>query len=145
MLDQWADIGVLTRDLVSRLRVCPECEGVSAYGRGCSECGSPRYELQELIHHFACAHVDFAASFDLESGCTCPKCLQSDLVVGADFEIIKSRYVCPDCGHHGSQLAEVGSCLNCHLRFPTSLALEKDVYGYHVRRLDILALVDAAR
>ncbi len=144
-LKQWVDLGVLRRDLITRVHVCPECYGTCAVGKGCSECGSPRFEHQDLIHHFACAHVGHASHFQQADHLCCPKCLKHDLVVGADFEVIKSRYDCPDCQHQGNQLIDVGHCLHCQLRFPLNLSPEREVQGYHVRRLDILALVDEAR
>ncbi len=54
------------------------------------------------------------------------------------------HYLCHDCGFEGSELANVGTCLGCHLRFPLNLAQEVEVYGYDVERLDLLALVNAA-
>ena len=45
----------------------------------------------------------------------------------------------------GDATAQVGCCLNCHLRFPMEMAPEVEVYGYDVERMDILALVDSAR
>jgi Thaumarchaeal output domain 1 len=145
ILDRWGEIGFLKKVLNRRVKTCPECAAVCVAGSGCNQCGSHNYQHQELIHHFACAHVAASAEFISDGSVNCPKCLRRDLVVGADFEIIKSQYVCLDCSHTGSQLAEVGDCLNCRLRFPIAAAPEKEIYAYHVDKLDTLALVDAAR
>ncbi len=143
-LEQWMEIGVLHKRLLHRIQTCPECKAVASNGRGCRECGSPEIHFHELIHHYACAHVGRAEDFQREDGLACPKCLQHSLVAGVDFELIHSQYECNQCRFEGSQLAEVGTCLQCRLRFPSHLAIEEEVYGYDVDRLDVLALLNAA-
>lgn len=144
-IGQWCDIGVLQPMLLNRVRACPECSSIVTCGRGCSECGSPNIVSQELIHHFACAHVGESSTFrrSPEELC-CPKCLTGSLVTGVDFEVIHAQYNCRNCHHEGRQIAEVNSCLHCLLRFPNWMGVEKEVYEYHVDRLDIVALLDAA-
>jgi hypothetical protein len=144
-LRQWCDLGVLNEQLLRRMKTCPECHALSTFGTGCRNCGSFQLSFQDLIHHFACAHVDQAMAFKTSDTMECPKCLCSGLVVGADFEVIRSRYACHACGYLGDETAMVGHCLNCQLRFPFELAYEVEVNGYHVDRLDVLALVDSAR
>lgn len=144
-LDQWTELGVLQKHLVRRARVCPECEAVCSVGTGCSQCGDFQLHFKDLIHHFACAHVNQAEKFEKMGTIQCPKCLQGNLVAGADFEMIRSQYVCEHCDYQGDVTAQVGCCLNCQLSFPLDIGKEVDVYGYSVERMDILALVDSAR
>ncbi|MCA9196982.1 MAG: hypothetical protein KDA87_05560 [Planctomycetales bacterium] len=144
-LDQWAELGVLTKYLVQKVRTCPECTAVCCVANGCSQCGAFHLQFHDLIHHFACAYVGPAAEFEHHQITQCPKCRRSNLVVGADFEIIRSKYTCLSCDFHGDVTTQVGCCLNCRLRFPLDLGPEHDVFGYDVERLDILAVVDAAR
>jgi Thaumarchaeal output domain 1 len=142
-LEQWAELGVLKRKLYHRINTCPECQGVAAVGSGCHDCGSPHMEFRELIHHFACAYVGEAAEFKRDGMHVCPKCLMDSLVSGADFEVIKSHYECADCNYSGSEVEQVGTCLHCNIRFPMSLAIEEEVMGYDVDRLDVVALLRA--
>lgn len=144
-LDQWTELGVLSKQLVRRARTCPECDAVCSVGTGCSQCGEFDLHYQDLIHHFACAHVNHAEKFETAGSIQCPKCLQGSLVAGADFEMIRSQYTCCHCEYKGDVTVQVGCCLNCQLRFPLEMGKEVDVYGYHVDRMDILALVDSAR
>jgi hypothetical protein len=144
-LDQWVELGVLEKQLVRRARTCPDCDAICSVGTGCSQCGAFNLQYHDLIHHFACAHVARAAKFEKEGTISCPKCLRANLVVGADFELIRSQYVCAECGHQSDVTAQVGNCLNCQLRFPLELGKEVDIYGYDVERMDILAVVDSAR
>ena len=145
VLEHWSDLGVLSKQLLRRVKVCPECAAVCTVGTGCRQCGDFDLDFHDLIHHFACAHVDLADKFEKDDGIECPKCLCDGLVVGADFEVIRSRYTCRGCAAQDDFSAHVGNCLHCQLKFPIEIAPEIDVYGYHVERLDILALVDSAR
>jgi CheY-like chemotaxis protein len=145
ILDQWTELGVLQKQLVRRASVCPECEAVCSVGTGCSQCGDFRLHFKDLIHHFACAHVNEAEKFENMGTIQCPKCLRDNLVAGADFEMIRSQYVCETCEYEGDVTAQVGCCLNCQLSFPLEMGKEVDVYGYSVERMDILALVDSVR
>lgn len=144
-LDQWTELGVLQKQLVRRARVCPECEAVCSVGTGCCQCGDFDLHFKDLIHHFACAHVNHAEKFEKDGNIQCPKCLRENLVAGADFEVIRSQYECGRCDYEGDATVQVGCCLNCQLSFPLEMGKEVDVYGYSVERMDILALVDSAR
>ncbi|MEQ1827865.1 MAG: hypothetical protein ABL921_18030, partial [Pirellula sp.] len=145
VLDAWTDLGVLQRHLVRRAKICPECDGVCSVGTGCSQCGDFDLQYKDLIHHFACAHVDHADKFEKNGDVHCPKCLRENLVAEADFELIRSQFACKKCDYEGDVTVQVGCCLNCQLRFPLEMGKEVDVYGYFVDRMDILALVDSAR
>ncbi|MGI9517999.1 MAG: hypothetical protein ACR2NP_13180 [Pirellulaceae bacterium] len=145
ILEQWRDLNVLSRRMVQRAKACPDCQAIVTVGDGCSQCGSAAIDYRVLIHHFACAWVDDCSRFQTEEGVSCPKCQSSGLIVGADFELIKSRYCCGDCGHEGNETELVGSCLNCWLRFPLRLAREMEVYRYDVHRLDVLGILDSAK
>jgi len=144
VLDDWCEVGVMRRVLMQRIHSCPECSAVAAIGNGCRECGSARYEFQNLIHHFACAYFGLEDEFETEHGLACPKCRMKGLVAGADFELIKARYQCADCGFESNELEQVCNCLNCQLRFPLRMAREERVFGYDVERLDILAYLSSA-
>lgn len=113
--------------------------------KGCKECGSFDIQYRDLIHHYACAHVSFEHEFRSNNSIECPKCLASNIVAGADFEVIRSQYECTDCHHVGDVTADVGCCLKCDLHFPIHLAEEIEVYGYDAERLDVLALIDSTR
>lgn len=142
-LQEWVARGVLRPVLIDRVKVCPECESLPTFREGCPDCGSALVERGRLIHHFACAHVAPAKEFERGS-LTCPKCLAKHLVVGADFEHLDGPLECLDCDWSDSQSALIGECLRCGKRFPAEAAVEKEVYEYHVDRLDPLALLDRA-
>ena len=62
-LGEWATRGVLHPQHVDRVKVCPHCEALLTFRDGCPQCGSPKTEESQLIHHFACAHVAPSTDF----------------------------------------------------------------------------------
>jgi DNA-binding NarL/FixJ family response regulator len=145
ILDQWVALNVLSRQITQRAKACPDCHAIVSVGDGCCQCGSAKLDFRVLIHHFACAYVDDSHQFQTDGGISCPKCLSSGLIVGADFELIKSRYRCEDCGNEGSETTSVCACFHCLLRFPLRLAREVEVYRYDVQRLDVLDILDSTK
>ncbi|MGI9429404.1 MAG: hypothetical protein ACR2NM_12150 [Bythopirellula sp.] len=142
-LQEWVARGILRPILVDRVKVCPQCEALPTFRDGCPQCGSAQTEASKVIHHFACAYVAPAEDFEGES-LTCPKCLAKKLVVGADFEYLSGPRRCLECDWNDAEPEMIGECLRCGHRFAGDEALEKEVFEYHVDRLDPLALIDRA-
>jgi DNA-binding response OmpR family regulator len=142
-LDQWVDFGILRPNLVDRILLCPRCHAVPTFRQGCRVCGSVRLHSRPLIHHFACAHVGDVNDFEQGNSVRCPKCRTRNLIVGADYEYLNGPHRCLDCGWSDTELDLVAECLKCAFRFPLQQAVEEDLIGYDVDRLDPLALIDA--
>ena len=140
-LYKWVELGICRPILIDRILACPDCRAVPTLRRGCRACGSVRTANSQLIHHFPCAHVGMVQEFDQRDELVCPKCRQRKLVIGADYEYLSGPYQCLDCNWSDSDLELVGQCLACELRFPIQQAVEEELIGYYVHRLDPLALV----
>jgi hypothetical protein len=139
-LQRWQRLGVLQSFIADRVQLCPKCCGVPTVRHGCRRCGSVRVDIDELLHHFACAHVDFRDQFVQESGnVTCPACAKSSLVLGTDYEQLIGANRCHACGWEDSKLEWVGECLQCRFRFPMHQARTLELRGYRADRLDLLA------
>ena len=145
ILHEWALRGIARPYLIDRVNVCPKCQALPTFREGCSTCGSARTACSQLIHHFACAHVTFAADFERQGGLACPKCRARNLVVGADFEYLAGPVRCLDCSATATESMSIGECLKCGLRFPGNQAFDKEVVQFHVQRLDPLAFIAAGR
>jgi hypothetical protein len=143
MLDQWAAIGVLRPVLLDRVQLCPKCRGLPTFRRACPSCGSASTTNDQLIHHFACAHVGFVRDFEADGGLVCPKCRTRSLVIGSDYEYMTGPYRCLDCQWGDMELEQVAHCLRCAFRFPGHQAYEQELRGYRANRLDPLALFPA--
>ncbi|MEM8945849.1 MAG: hypothetical protein AAGD11_11755 [Planctomycetota bacterium] len=143
VLQEWVARGILRPTIVDRVQVCPQCQSLPTFRNGCPQCGSALTEQSRLIHHFACAHIAHAAEFGTKSLC-CPKCRTEKLVVGADFEYLDGTHSCRECEWTDTELSQIGECLKCGHRFVGEDGVEKEVFEYHVDRLDPLALIDRA-
>lgn len=139
LLDALADLGVLAREHLDRLLVCPDCFSLTTFRVGCPQCGSAKTAADRLIHHFACGYVGFVKEFETSEGLACPKCRSRHLVIGADYEYTGGAQRCNDCDWVGSQLKLVGHCMKCNARFPGREAALLDLFSFHAQRLDPLA------
>jgi Thaumarchaeal output domain 1 len=144
MLNEWAAIGVLRPVLLDRVQLCPKCRGLPTFRRACPSCGSASTTNDQLIHHFACAHVGFVRDFDVAGELICPKCRTRALVIGSDYEYMTGPYRCLDCQWGDMELEQVAHCLRCAFRFPGHQAHEQELRGYRANRLDPLALLAAS-
>lgn len=140
---KWVEFGIFRPALFDRVFVCPQCRAIPTFRNGCRVCGSVRLHSRPLIHHFACAHVGYVSDFEQSGAIICPKCRTRNLIVGADFEHLNGPYHCLDCDWSDTELDTVGQCMKCELRFPMAQAIEQDLIGYHVNRLDPLAFINA--
>ena len=143
VLDKWAELGIVRPVLLDRVFVCPECRALATFGNGCRACGSAHLASCQLIHHFACAYVGYVSEFEHGNEVVCPKCRLRGLIIGADFEFLNGPYRCLRCGFSDTELEKVGCCLRCDWRFPMHQAVEEELIGYHVNRLDPSALLDS--
>lgn len=125
--------------------VCPECESMASFRPGCGSCGSAFLEKQDLIHHYACAHVGPESEFRPHgaSDLSCPKCRMKNLVSGADFELTEGCLSCRDCGALTSQPTSVGHCMSCQHRFLAADAKIITIYGYQFGRAGAQAAIPA--
>jgi Thaumarchaeal output domain 1 len=139
ILDRWAAIGVLEAVFVDKVRVCPRCQSLPTFRSGCPNCGSAHLENDQLIHHFACAHVGRATDFERDGDLICPKCRTRRLVVASDFDYVTGPHRCLACHWSNLQLEDVAQCLRCQFRFPAYQAHTKELRGFRADRLDPLA------
>jgi ribosomal protein L40E len=139
--DNWADAGVLQKQLLDHVMVCPRCAALPTVRNACRKCGSGRVTTDRLIHHFACAYVGFLGEFETGTDeLVCPKCQLRKIAIGADFEYLIGQHRCRSCGWRDSEVELVGHCLRCSNRFEMAQAREQELYRYDVSRLDPLAV-----
>jgi hypothetical protein len=143
ILAKWAAIGAFESVFVDKIQVCPLCESLPTFRSGCPNCGSAQIENDQLIHHFACAHVGRVGDFECEGDLVCPKCRKRHLIVAADFDYVTGPYHCRNCEWTNVQAERVAQCLRCKYRFPAHQAETTELRGYRVQRLDPLAYLPA--
>ncbi len=135
-------IGAAQRIVMDQILVCPDCLSMPTTRKGCSQCLSHESAKSLMIHHFACAHVDFVERFDQGTEIACPKCRGRKMIIGADYEYLDGPVECRECGHQNMEEILIGHCLSCSKRFPFNQAQTLEIVGYRVHRLDSLALLD---
>ena len=126
------------------IKVCPKCQAIPTIRDGCSRCLSGHIQSSKMIHHFACANVDFVEAFEAEGELVCAKCRGRKMIIGADFEYLDGPNRCLDCHQANLDLIEIGHCMGCNYRFPMKFADKLEVFGYRVSRLDILDFIHPA-
>jgi len=131
-------IGAAVSTPLDSVLLCPNCRGIPTIRRGCSMCLSSNVKASKMIHHFACANVDFVEAFEEEGELCCQKCRTRRLIVGSDYEYLNGPKICYDCGQANLEKIEIGHCLSCEHRFAMETAHEMEIVGYRVNRLDIL-------
>jgi hypothetical protein len=138
-------IGAATSVELDRMLLCPNCQSIPTFRFGCSLCLSSNVKASRMIHHFACANVDFVEVFEQEDELCCPKCLMRRMIIGSDYEYLEGPKMCFDCGQANLEKIQIGHCLSCENRFPAANAYDMKVMGYRVTGMDILAFINSQR
>ena len=124
--------------------LCPNCRGIPTFREGCSLCLSSNVKASKMIHHFACAHVDFVENFEQDDQLCCQKCRTRRMIVGSDYEYLDGPNMCYDCGQANLEKIQIGHCLSCEFRFPIETAYTMEIVGYRVNKLDVLGFINTA-
>lgn len=122
------------------IMVCPDCDNVPCFYKGCSNCGSSETSFNKFIHHYACANVDTIAAYSVNDIIQCPKCLMKSLIVNRDFEIVQGPNVCKKCNWIDSKLSILCYCSICDTCFPSDNCKEKKI---DVKRINSLVIPKA--
>lgn len=129
---------------LDHVSLCPDCRAIPTVRNGCGMCLSSHVKAQKMIHHYACANVDFVEKFEFDNEIACQKCRCRNMIVGADFEYLDGPNRCMDCGQANLELIQIGHCLCCGNRFSMENARVEELIGYRVSRLDILDVIHTA-
>ncbi|MEK7271071.1 MAG: diguanylate cyclase [Planctomycetota bacterium] len=130
-LERLADEGLLSRSLVNRIRLCPVCDDHHLnYREVCPSCASIDIRGEEMIHHFACGHVNSIGAFRQESDLVCPKCRATLRHIGLDYEKPGVHFVCAACKHIAAEPKVEAQCLWCgHISDPEQ-TIERPIWTY---------------
>ena len=137
-------VGAAVSVPMDSVTLCPKCHSIPTFRHGCSLCLSSNVRASKMIHHFACANVDFVEKFELDNELCCQKCRMRRLIIGSDYEYLEGPNMCFDCGQANLEKIQIGHCLSCEYRFPSETAYSMEIVGYRVNRLDILGFVGTA-
>nr|WP_321484143.1 response regulator [uncultured Cohaesibacter sp.] len=126
--------GFLHARFFDRFHICNNCSSAHFNIREeCPSCHASNLNESAYIHHFKCAHQAPEADFVQGDELICPKCRQSLLHFGSDYDKPGLVVTCKSCGHTTSE-PDVGFvCLDCQSRFSGDAVETRDVYHYHLQ------------
>ena len=128
----------------TRVTLCPHCHGIPTFRRGCSLCLSSNVKASKMIHHFACAHVDFVENFDRKMSFVVRSVELARLIIGSDYEYLDGPNMCYDCGqaNWNKFKSAIVSAANIDSRSRSAYTME--IVGYRVNKLDVLGFINTA-
>lgn len=97
--DQLLRLGYIRRNrFIDRIHVCPVCKSSHIlFFETCPHCGSSEIEEEPVIHHFRCANVAPAHTYEQDGELICPKCRHKLRHIGVDYDRPSSVYTCRQC------------------------------------------------
>jgi len=130
-LDHLADLGLLRRRLVNRLRLCAGCASPRLNLRQvCPRCAALDFTVQPILHHFACGHMNSMDAFREAGQLVCPKCHKLLRQIGMDYEKPTASARCNACTFIFSDPRIEAQCLDCEARVDPAQTREQLVHAY---------------
>lgn len=142
-LEKLASFGLLAREVVNRVRLCPECDDSRLNFREvCPNCKSLNILQQEMVTHFACAFSAPLQHFRRGGDLICPKCNQVLRHIGVDYEKPSKLFTCFDCETVFSNPQVETQCLRCNGVCAPDQTIERTVYRFLVTPLAEQAVLE---
>jgi hypothetical protein len=140
-LDELAHLGILKREFLNKINLCPRCERCQInFRETCPTCESLDLDVERILHHFACAYQGLESEFQQGLELVCPKCHLELRQLGQDFERPHEVYVCRDHQHVFEEPEIQGQCLSCAHVFPgTDIRVER-IHSYRPTHLAVRAV-----
>jgi len=133
ILEALADDGILVKDLVDTVLVCPTCSSSQLVLKlRCPNCDSSTLRRGTPIEHMPCGNVDFEEKFKTVAGLICQKCRKPLKTLGVDYRKLGLVYKCTLCGEIATVPKRVTICQRCGHFFVEDTEGQLD-YGYVYR------------
>lgn len=130
-LDALCRLGLLERRVADRACLCPGCGDARLLFREvCGNCRAPAVERGDVVHHYACGHVQAEAAFHRAGTLVCPSCSRPLRHVGIDYERPASLLSCHDCGHTAADGLTEARCLGCGATPLAGEVRERAIFTY---------------
>jgi len=105
---------LISGSFVSKAHFCSSCSSAFInFKETCPQCGADDLAVDELVHHFRCAHMGAMADFKRGSSMVCPKCDRELHHIGVDYDKPSIMYTCNQCSHGFQEPSIMTSCYNC--------------------------------
>ncbi|HYW03001.1 MAG TPA: hypothetical protein VFA86_03585 [Gammaproteobacteria bacterium] len=115
LLTDMSRYGLLSRGVVDRLYVCPDCNSYRIPVKElCPECHGPDVAMEVSIHHFRCGYVAPESAFRRTERPICPKCHDPLRHVGVEYNRPGQFVVCGGCGYWATEPELRAWCVDCN-------------------------------
>ncbi|MEM7186208.1 MAG: hypothetical protein AAF466_06075 [Bacteroidota bacterium] len=133
LLERNLQQGFLNSQCLDHIHLCKDCNGSYLNFRElCPRCFSIDISVNDMIHHFVCAHVAPAKDFKTEDGLECPKCDKTLRHIGIDYDKPSSVFHCNSCLHEFQNPEMRGYCFDCNTENQLSELLHKTIGEYSI-------------
>ncbi len=132
-LDYLTELNLLTARFITRTHQCVHCHSAFLnFKECCPHCSAEDLQVDELVHHFRCAHTAPLKDFQKNGEMICPKCDQPLRHIGVDYDKPSIHYSCGSCSHHFSNPQIMTTCFNCGRSAEPELQVQHTVEAYNV-------------
>jgi GGDEF domain-containing protein len=108
------DHRLVTGEFVDKIHLCGACGSAFLnFRETCSHCHSANLRMEDLVHHFRCAHVAPLEEFQQNGGLRCAKCHHELKQIGVDYDKPSSVYICRECDHSTQEPDTSTLCFRC--------------------------------
>ncbi len=131
LLEELMALGLLDRRLADKVHLCPSCGWHALnFVEVCPRCGDMDVHVEEVVHHFACAHVGPINEYKQGVELVCPKCGDRLRHMGLDYEKPSETYLCRNCGYVFNESAVEARCFRCEHVTPAGDLVPTSIYAY---------------
>jgi hypothetical protein len=131
LLEDLVAEGALERRLVDKVHLCPNCTWHTLnFVEVCPRCRSIDVEIEEVIHHFACAYVGPVTEFRDGVSLACPKCEDQLRHMGMDYDRPADTYICRGCGYVFTESRVEARCMRCRESSPAEQVHARRIFEY---------------
>ncbi len=124
---------LISGSFVSKAHFCSSCNSAFInFKESCPQCGADDLAVDELVHHFRCAHMGAMSDFMRGSSMVCPKCDRELHHIGVDYDKPSIMYTCNQCSHGFQDPAIMTSCYNCGRSTEPENQLSRVISAYSI-------------
>lgn len=105
---------LLAGSFVDKIHLCGSCHSAFLnFRETCPHCHSANLRVDDLIHHYRCAHVAPFGEYQRDGRLVCPKCQHELKQIGVDYDKPSAVSICQDCGHTSQEPETDTLCYQC--------------------------------
>ncbi|MBV1889672.1 MAG: hypothetical protein KUG54_01465 [Gammaproteobacteria bacterium] len=125
------ELKLLDPRFITRVHQCVHCHSAFLnFKETCPQCNAEELQVDELVHHFRCAHTAPMRDFQRDGAMVCPKCDQTLRHIGVDYDKPSISYTCQSCQFGFSDPQIMTSCFSCNLSTVPELLNHQAVFAY---------------